>query len=116
MERNRAQEPFIIEAVHRTHIEDAIMEVCKFRSYGLLALNIRTNHGHAVVSGLVDPKKIATEFKDYSTRRLREKGVVETDRRIWSRGESTRYLWKDRHVELAIDYVLHCQGEELPKF
>ena len=116
MEKNLAKEPFIIEAAHRGHIEAAIKQVCKFRTYGLFALNIRSNHSHAVASGSVRPEKIATEFKSYSTRRLREEGLIEDHRRIWSRGASTRYLWKDRQVELAIDYVLHCQGEGLPKF
>jgi len=116
MERNLTQEPFIIEAAHRGHIEAAIKQVCQFRSYSLFALNVRSNHAHAAVGGSVRPEKIATEFKAYSTRRLRETGLVADDRRIWSRGESTRYLWKDRHVELAIEYVQHCQGEELPKF
>jgi REP element-mobilizing transposase RayT len=116
MERNLADKPFILGAQHRGHVETAIKEVCKFRSYGLHAINVRTNHAHAVVSALAKPERIATEFKSYSTRRLREENVVDPGRRLWCRGESTRYLWKDRHVELAIDYVLHCQGEDLPKF
>ena len=116
MERNLKQEPFILEATQRGHIEAAIKEVCKFKEYGLFALSVRTNRPHAVVAGSVKPEKIAVEFKSYSTRRLREEGLVDHERRTWSRGESTRYLWKDRHVEMAIDYVLHGQGEELPKF
>ena len=43
MEKKLAHEPFIIEATHRGHIEAAIKEVCKFRSYELFALNVRTN-------------------------------------------------------------------------
>jgi len=116
MERNLADKPVILEAQHREHIESGRRALCKFRSYDLFAINVRTNHVHTVASGLVRPERMATEFKSYSTRRLRVEGVIDSDRRVWSRGESTRYLWKERFVELAVDYVLQRQGEELPNF
>src|SRR3982751_4278596 len=43
MEANMGQEPFILEAQHLGHVEEAIREVCRFRSYGLKAINVRTN-------------------------------------------------------------------------
>ena len=116
MERNLADEPFLLNAKSRGLVESALKEVCSHRLYRLLAINVRTNHAHAVVDGHLRPERMATEFKSYSTRRLRENGVIEGDRRVWSRGESTRYLWKERHVELAVNYVLYGQGDELPKF
>jgi REP element-mobilizing transposase RayT len=117
MERNLAEEPFLLDGSScRAHVEEAIREVCRHRKYGLPAINVRTNHVHAVVSAAIRPERIATEFKAYSTRLLRHKGLIGRERRVWSRGESTRYLWKERHVELAVDYVLFGQGDELPKF
>src|ERR1044071_8102876 len=32
--------------------------------------------------------------------------------KVWTRGASTRYLWKPAHVEAAIDYVLYSQGDD----
>jgi len=93
----------------------AIRDVCSHRGYVLRALNIRSNHGHVVVSGNAKPEKIEA-FKSYSTRSLRNAGLVDTDCKIWSRHGSTRYLWKQRFVNAAIDYVLYFQGDEFPSF
>jgi len=38
------------------------------------------------------------------------------DVKIWSRGCSTRYLCKEKHLGLAIEYVLYGQGDELFAF
>ena len=107
MRRNLRDDPFILELEQRGHVETAIKEVCRFRGYGLSAVNVRTNHAHAVVSATNRPERIATEFKSYSTRRLREAGLLGPEGRVWSRGESTRYLWKERSLEAAIEYVLY---------
>lgn len=76
-------------------------------------MNVRTNHAHAVVSATVNPEKIVNDFKAYATRRLRSEGLIGLERKVWSRGASTRYLWKPRHVLAAVDYVLYCQ-EDIP--
>jgi hypothetical protein len=34
----------------------------------------------------------------------------------WAEKGSRRYLWNERSVALAIDYVLYGQGDELPNF
>lgn len=97
-------------------VEKAIVEVCDERSYLLHAVNVRTNHVHAVVSAEMKPERIINTFKSYSTRSLRKNGLSED--RNWSRGRSRKYLWKPAHVVRAIDYVLYSQdGErfELPE-
>lgn len=97
-------------------IEHAIKEVCRFRGYGLWAVNARTNHIHVVVSAQRRPESIADAFKSYSTRKLRETGLIGQDIHPWARGRSRRYLWKPKHVSRAIDYVLYEQGEVIPEF
>jgi len=77
------------------------------------ALNVRTNHVHSVISAAIKPEKIVNDLKAYSTRRLRREWLIGRDEKVWSRGASTRYLWKPRHVTAAIDYVLYCQ-EDIP--
>ncbi len=94
-----------LNADQRACIEVAINQVCKFREYSLRALNVRTNHAHAVVSACLNPEKIVNDFKVYATRRLRSKRLFLPTEKVWSRGASTRYLWKPRHVEGAVDYV-----------
>lgn len=116
MKQEMKQKPVILDKKERVSVLDAVKEVCEFREYELFAINIRTNHLHAVVSANAKPEKIINDFKAYATRRLRESKLIEKDRIVWARGKSRRYLWKPRHVEIAIDYVLFGQGDEIPEF
>ena len=111
MARNMKRDAFLLDAGQRETVEAAIIEVCKYRTYALHALNVRTNHVHAVVSAERMPKSIINAFKSYSTRKLRELGLIALDEQPWSRGGSRRYLWKPKYVELAVNYVLYCQGD-----
>ncbi|MBK9165023.1 MAG: transposase [Acidobacteria bacterium] len=113
MQEGGKQTPVVLNDRQRRCVEEAFKEVCEFREYGLLALNVRTNHAHIVSSGAVKPEKIVNDLKAYATRRLRAERLCGTDETVWSRGASTRYLWKPRHVEGAIDYVKYCQ-EDIP--
>jgi transposase IS200 family protein len=116
MDRNMGgQTPFILDGKQRSVVELAIRKVCDHRKYSLLAINVRTNHVHTVIAANSRPESIATTFKSYSTRRLRFEGLVDSDRKVWSRGESTRYLWKEPSVDLAIAYVVSGQGD-MPAF
>jgi REP element-mobilizing transposase RayT len=116
MRVNMAEKPFLLNALQRRLVDEAIREVCAYKEFGLKALHVRTNHAHVVVTAASRPEPIATAFKSYATRKLRSQNAVEHDRKIWSRGESTRYLWKQEFVNRAVDYVVHGQGEELPEF
>ncbi|NOT47902.1 MAG: hypothetical protein HOP17_09180 [Acidobacteria bacterium] len=102
-----------LDKEQRNIVIAAISEVCVHREYLLRALSVRTQHTHAVVSAAIAPEKIVNDFKAYATRKLRAEGGIGGDRKVWSRGASTRYLWKPKHVLAAIDYVLYCQ-EDIP--
>ena len=52
-------------------------------------------------------------FKAHATRGLRTAELLPANVKPWARHGSTRYLWKPRHVEIAINYVINEQGEEL---
>lgn len=108
--------PIKLNAQRRSVVENAIREVCRFRNYLLLAFNIRSNHVHSVVSAAVKPEPILQAFQAYATRALRKKGLLPPDVRPWSRHGSTPYLWKERDVDRAIEYVLYGQGDELPRY
>jgi REP element-mobilizing transposase RayT len=109
-------EPFLLDGPQRSVVEAAIKNVCTHRGYALWSVHVRTNHAHVVSYGTGGPKKLMSAFKANSTRELREQRLVEPDVRIWSRGGSGRYLWKDEQVEAAIDYVINGQGDDLPNF
>ena len=109
-------EPFELGVAENSLVEDAIREVCLARGYLLYGLNVRTNHVHTVVYGTGKPERIMDSFKAYGTQRLRNEGLVDPKRKIWSRHGSTKYLWTERHIDLAADYVVNGQGRESPKF
>jgi|ERR1035437_9167570 REP element-mobilizing transposase RayT len=112
MTKEMASDPFILTSQIKT-VDTEIRDVCEKRKYLLRALNVRTNHFHAVVSAQVKPLSIIGAFKSNATRTLREKDLVSRDRIVWSLGRSRRYLWKPRDVELAIDYAINRQGGDL---
>ena len=108
--------PVLLDAARRDAIEAAIREVCASRSFRLYAINVRTNHVHAVTAAACRPERVMNDFKSYSTRKLRQRDLLPEGFKLWSRHGSTRYLWKPRHVEAATNYVLYGQGDELPTF
>jgi REP element-mobilizing transposase RayT len=96
----------------RDVVRDAISEVCRHRTYRLYALSVRSNHAHVVTGAETRPEIVADSFKAYTTRKLREYGLIDPNVKPWSRGRSRRYLWKSHHVNAAIDYVTFCQGDD----
>lgn len=111
----RKESAFLFDKGQREFVEKTIKEVCSYKDYFLHAINARSNHVHMVVSAQNPPEKIINNFKTYVTRNLRQNNLIGLESRIWSRGGSRRYLWKQRHVDLAIDYVLYCQDDVLFK-
>ncbi|HVF42516.1 MAG TPA: transposase [Pyrinomonadaceae bacterium] len=108
--------PVTLDTRRRATVEKAIREVCEHRGFRLDAVNVRTNHVHAVVAAACGPEGVMTSFKSYATRMLREDGLLSAGAKPWARHGSTRYLWKPHHVVDAIDYVLYGQGDEPPNF
>jgi REP element-mobilizing transposase RayT len=106
--------PVILNGEQRAVVESAFVEVCEVRGYAPRAINVRSNHAHAVIAGQVKPEKIVNELKAYATRNLRQRGLAPFGDKVWTRGASTRYLWKPAHLAGAIDYVLYSQGDDPP--
>ena len=115
MLQNMQSQSVILSENQREVVNSAITEVCEHRGYKLWAVNVLTNHFHAVVSAQSKPEPIADAFKSYSTRKLRRLGLIGEEVRPWARGKSRRYLWKAKDVSRAIDYVLYGQGD-FPSF
>ena len=113
MDEEMRGEPFMLNEQQIFVVDTEIREVCIRRDYLLRALNVRTNHFHAVVSAQKNPELIANAFKSNATRSLREKKLVSPETNIWSRGRSRRYLWKPHQLAGAIDYTLNRQGRDL---
>lgn len=113
--RELAHAPVSITPPMREVIERTVVEVCTHRGWLLLALNVRLEHVHAVVvaEGFT-PERVVNDFKAYSTRRMREAGLVHARARVWARHASTNYLFDEDDVAMAVDYTLHHQGARMP--
>ena len=110
-------EPVILSAAQRTSVETAVRETCVFRKWLLRAFNVRTNHVHVVVSiGEKKPEVALNAFKANATRQMRQDGCWPHEHSPWVDKGSKRSLWNERSIELAIDYVINGQGDELPEF
>jgi REP element-mobilizing transposase RayT len=105
--------PFALDAKKRSIVEQAVRNVCEHRRYILRGINVRTNHVHIVATAAREPEALLEAFKSYSTRELRKSGVISQTLKPWIRHGSTIYLWKERDVAKAIEYVMLSQGDDL---
>ena len=107
-------DPVTLDAPCRRAVKAAILETCALRNWLLLAINVRTNHVHTVVSASCAPESALNALKANATRHMRQAGCWPHRPSPWSVGGSTRYAWTERQTEAAIDYVLNRQGPPLP--
>jgi REP element-mobilizing transposase RayT len=109
--------PVKLDTRRRTSVEKAIRETCEIRKWALFAVNVRTNHAHVVSStGGRKPNIHLNAFKANATRQMRQDGVWNFDYSPWADRGSERWLWTEKHLSDAIEYVIFGQGHELPKF
>ena len=120
LETNKSRlvgEPVILNARQRACVRKAIKETCRIRGWTLLAINIRTNHVHVVIAAPAKgPGIVLNAVKANSTRLMRERKCWLNDGSPWVDKGSTRYLWNEKSVNLACNYVEFGQGEYLPEF
>ena len=98
----------------RQLVKEAIIEVCKYRGWKLVALHVRTTHVHAIVNAEATPWRVMIDWKAYATRRLRMSDPTRVV--YWAQGGSARSLKTERDVRRAMAYVLEEQGEPLETF
>lgn len=110
-------EDVALNARQRKIVEKTIREVCEFKDWALHAINVRTNHVHTVVStGNHSVDSALNAFKSYSTRKLKENDCWNFSHSPWSNKGSKRFLWNEKSLEIAIEYVVSGQGGNLPDF
>lgn len=115
LRRRMKHEPYLLTATARRIVHDTIEEHSRLKKWDLLAVNVRSNHVHAVVRFAgISPEAMIGDWKSWSTRRLRERGLAAPTQPVWTQHGSTRYLWKDEEVARAIQYVL--EGQDAARF
>ncbi len=101
------QPPAKLDARQRALVEHAIRETCEIRKWSFWAVNVRTNHIHAVVTANCKPERVLNAFKANATRKLREAKCWDSDRSPWAYRGSRKYLWTEKELLDAIAYVLY---------
>lgn len=116
-QRSLRSAPVTLCAEQPESVERAIRETCEFRRWQLHVVNVRTNHVHVVVSiGRSKASSALNALKANATRQMRNDGNWCSERTPWADKGSQRYLWSERSVALALDYVVNGQGGDLPDF
>jgi REP element-mobilizing transposase RayT len=113
IQRRMTQAPYLLDESRRVVVRDAIVEECRFRGWNLLALHVRTNHVHFVVTADRNPEFVMRLCKAHASKRLNEAELDHPDRKRWTAHGSTKYLWHDDAVAAAVEYTLDCQGEPM---
>lgn len=116
-ERQSMTQPlYRLDQGRRAAVLSALQRHCLYRGWGLLAAHVRTSHVHVIVKAEVRPERVMSELKSYASRELNRLGCDGPDRKRWARHGSTRWLWEDRDVRRAIQYVVEEQGEPMAVF
>ena len=111
------QPPFLLsDERSRTLVQDAVVEVCKFRSWFLYALQVRANHIHGVVETESSAARVLNDWKSYATWALRAGGVVRADRIVWTHGGSAQRVPSREALGSAVRYVLEGQREAMEAY
>jgi REP element-mobilizing transposase RayT len=108
--------PYQMDVAQRALILEAIQDICRRRRWTLIAAHVRCRHVHCVVSAAMPPEPVMNAMKACISRKLNESGLEPHRSRRWTRHGSTKYLWTERSVEEATEYVLEGQGEPMETF
>jgi REP element-mobilizing transposase RayT len=115
LRRRMRRPPFRLTKEARELITNTIEEHCRRRGWELPAVSARSNHVHVVVGFAgVAPEMMMGEWKAWSSRRLRERGLAAPGQPVWTRHGSTRYVWKKSDLDPAVAYVV--DGQDATRF
>ena len=97
----------------RQAVRDAIVEVCRYRSWRLLALHVRIDHVHGLVQAEgATPGKVMGDWKAYSSRALKIRWPGRQC--FWTKSGGARIVRGP--VGRLVSYVLDGQGDRMETY
>ena len=109
-EKRLSAAPMVLDDVSRPVVHAAIIDHCTHRGWALFAVNVRTTHVHVVVQARdYMPEVVLDQLKAWSTRRMRDAGLVLRDAKVWTTHGSTIYIFDEVKLKEKVHYVLHEQ-------
>jgi REP element-mobilizing transposase RayT len=100
----------------RVVVRDAIVRVCRFRSWPLYALHVRRNHVHGVVDSESPADRVLHDWKAYATRALRTAGLAPIGGAVWAHGGNAHNLISQKALDAGIRYVIEGQGNPMEMY
>ncbi|MBX2850137.1 MAG: transposase [Phycisphaeraceae bacterium] len=104
---------FLLDESRREVVLSSVRETCTYREWRLLAVHVRENHVHVVVSAIAPVEKVLRDLKAYATRNLRKQNLLTKEAPAWTEHGSTLYLWNEDKVAEKCHYTLHEQGRPM---
>lgn len=110
-----AETAITLDSQQRELVDATIRRHCEIRGWSLHALNVRTNHVHAVVTATEHaPDIVVEQFKAWCTRKLKEldstrSEMVARRKHWWTEGASKRFINVEPDLASAVEYVLEAQ-------
>jgi len=105
--------PYLLDEERRAVVLATILEVCDYRDWEPLAIHVRTNQVHAVLTAGMNAGRAIKDFKGYYGRRIVKE--LREPRRIlrWATGGSAFYAFEKSELRWEIDYTLHSIGKPM---
>ncbi len=113
MHKKLQYQKFLLNESQRKTVLKSIVYACKHYHWHLIAAHVRSNHIHFLLNAEKDPDFIAIKVKAFATRFLKKSHPEIPIQKYWTRGQSTRYVWKKSMVYVAADYIIERQGEKM---
>ncbi len=114
--RSLAEAPVVLTDSQRQVVEQTVRDHCQIRGWMLHALNVRSNHIHVVVTADRRPEEVMNQFKAWCSRKLSNDAGLTAQvarkagrRRWWTEHGSTKWIFDEKYLEEAIQYVLERQ-------
>ncbi len=109
--------PCWFDREQRAIVEETISEHCNIRGWHLHAVQCRSNHVHVVVTADRKPEDVRSQFKAWTTRKLKELMSSGSSNNIirkkwWTEKGSCRYINDENSLEAAIIYVKESQDHK----
>jgi REP element-mobilizing transposase RayT len=110
-----SEPPFILNPTAREAVERAVRDLAAHKNWPILALAVRSNHIHLLIRSLETPEQVMTSCKSWSTRALRESGLLGDRTKVWTRHASTRWINNKDDLVQAYKYITDWQEGDLAK-
>jgi REP element-mobilizing transposase RayT len=103
----------LLDVSERAVVENAVKEICEFRSWILWAVAARSNHVHVVVTAFdYKPTLAMNQLKSKATRELRRHCDTWRERPVWSAKGDREFLNSEDEIDQCVVYVLEAQDRK----